>query len=55
MKVFNIERQDDKTGLSGLGVVAQGVEFDDGTCVVRWMGKIKTTVMHDNMESIITI
>lgn len=37
MRRFHIQRDVDVTGLSGTGVVAQGVEFDDGTTVVRWM------------------
>ena len=55
MKLFNIERKEDNSGLSGTGVVAQGVQFDDGLCVVRWLGKLHSTVMYDNIEAVQTI
>lgn len=29
-------RSEDETGISGTGVVAEGVEFLDGTVVIRW-------------------
>jgi len=36
MRCFQMIRDEDQTGISGTGVVAQGVEFDDGTVVIRW-------------------
>ena len=33
---FTIQRDVDVTGLSGTGPVADGVQFPDGTTVVRW-------------------
>jgi len=33
---FEVVRTQDVTGVSGTGVVAEGVEFTDGTTVVRW-------------------
>lgn len=36
MRLFELHRDVDRTGLSGTGVVAEGVEFSDGTTVVRW-------------------
>lgn len=33
---FEVHRQQDMTGVSGVGVVADGVQFPDGTTVVRW-------------------
>lgn len=52
MKIFNLVREQDNTGISGLGIVASGVEFDDGLCVLRWKGEYKTTVIHESIESI---
>jgi hypothetical protein len=37
MRAFRVVRDEDVTGVSGTGVVAEGVEFWDGTVVVRWM------------------
>lgn len=36
MRVFLLERTEDISGVSGTGVVAEGVEFWDGTCAMRW-------------------
>lgn len=36
MRRFEMHRDVDHSGLSGTGLVAEGVEFEDGTTVVRW-------------------
>ena len=33
---FHLQRDVDHSGMSGTGIVAEGVEFTDGTTVVRW-------------------
>ena len=35
-RTFHVQRDQDITGVSGTGVVADGCEFPDGTTVVRW-------------------
>lgn len=42
-KRFRVIRQKDFSGVSGVGHVADGVRFDDGTVVIRWRGKIAST------------
>jgi hypothetical protein len=49
---FRLDRQEDPTGVSGTGCVAQGVVFSDGTTVVRWMGDHPTTTTHPSIESV---
>jgi hypothetical protein len=60
---FRLNRVQDITGLSGTGIVAEGVEFSDGTSVVRWLssgvsvtnrerGVAPTTVIHPDIRSI---
>ncbi len=39
MRSFKVERKFDTTGVSGTGIVAEGVEFSDSTCVIRWITK----------------
>jgi hypothetical protein len=36
MRIFVLERNEDVSGVSGTGVVAEGVEFWDGSCAMRW-------------------
>jgi hypothetical protein len=43
---FSLVKNIDVSGLNGTGVVALGVEFPDGTAVLRWLGKYPTTTIH---------
>lgn len=54
MRTFRLVRNEDVTGVSGTGVVAEGVEFTDGCVVLRWVGKYPTSVVwHDRgVESV---
>jgi len=49
---FRLDRREDPTGVSGLGCVAQGCVFSDGTTVVRWLGEFPTTTVHPSVESV---
>lgn len=51
-RTFRLIRKEDPTGVSGTGHVADGVEFDDGTCVVRWHGEYPTTTLHGSLASV---
>jgi len=61
MRTFHLQRDVDMSGLSGTGIVAEGVEFDDGTTVVRWRevegahydrGVRATTVIFPNADAV---
>ena len=52
MKYFVLERFEDVSGISGLGIIAEGIIFSDGTVVYRWLSDIATTVFADNIETI---
>lgn len=61
---FVLDRQEDETGVSGTGVVAEGVEFSDGIVALRWIvppgrpgtGWPTSVVFHDRgMESVAAI
>ena len=63
-RVFWLVRDVDITGISGTGVVADGVQFPDGTVVMRWCavdnahakrGVKPTTQVHDDLESAIAL
>ncbi len=48
MKRFELHREIDETGVSGIGVVAEGAVFTDGTVAMRWMTQWPTSVVfHD--------
>ena len=60
MILFQLVRTEDATGISGVGAVAQGVEFDDGTVAMRWVapeGTVKavSTVIYDSLADVVAI
>lgn len=53
MRRFHLQRTHDETGVSGTGVVAQGVVFDDGHVALRWIvGDHRSTVVWESIESV---
>ena len=50
MRRFTLDRGHDESGVSGTGIVVEGVEFSDGKVVVRWLGEHCSTVVWDNFE-----
>lgn len=38
MKTFKVHRTKDVSGVSGTGIVAEGVVFPSGKCVIEWYG-----------------
>lgn len=44
MRIFQLHRETDPFNVTGTGHVADGVEFDDGTVVVRWRTATPSTV-----------
>lgn len=46
---FELHRSTDVTGVSGTGIVADGVEFDDDTVVLHWRGEHPSTVIWPNI------
>lgn len=53
---FRLVRDHDVSGVSGVGAVAEGVEFTDGSCVVRWTaGEHRSTVVWASVEDALAI
>lgn len=49
---FALAREHDVSGVSGTGIVAEGVCFTDGTCVVHWYGERRSTVVWSSIEDV---
>lgn len=47
---FELHRDEDETGVSGTGVVAEGVVFTDGKVALRWRTATASTTLFDNLE-----
>jgi hypothetical protein len=48
-RLFTLVRSEDVSGTSGVGVVAEGVEFSDGTCVLHWISQLRSIEICDNL------
>lgn len=50
MRRFYLARSEDPSGISGCGRVADGVQFGDGTCILRWLGPFPATAVWPGIE-----
>jgi hypothetical protein len=55
MRRFVLDRKEDVSGISGTGVVAEGVVFGDGTTVLRWTVEYQSTGVYDSISDVIMI
>lgn len=55
MKTFKLIRDTDVSGISGTGIVCEGVIFSDGRVAMRWLTDTATTVLFDCIEDVETI
>lgn len=52
MKTFVLNRKEDISGVSGTGVVAEGVEFIGGMCAIHWLGRYSTVEICQSMDDL---
>lgn len=52
---FQLERLNDVSGVSGVGIVADGVQWPDGKVTVRWRGPRPSTVCWDGMADVVAV
>lgn len=55
MRRFTLLRSIDVTGVSGTGIIAEGIRFSDDTVVIRWLGERSSTVLWHRMQDAIDI
>lgn len=55
MRTFELHRDVDASGVSGEGLVAEGVRFTDGTCALRWLTDTASTAIYDSAADLIAI
>lgn len=54
-RLFTLQRTEDVSGTSGLGIVAEGVEFSDGTCVLHWLSQLHSIEICANLHVVESI
>lgn len=52
MRVGHIQRHEDESGVSGVGRVAEWIEYSDGEVVVHWSSSTPSTNHYRNMKQV---
>lgn len=51
-RTFKPVRQEDETGISGVGVVAEGIEFSNGMCALCWLTAMHSVAVYPNVRQL---
>jgi len=51
-RVFYLVRLEDETGTSGTGIVADGVQFQDGTCSLCWATDVSSVAVYKSIDDV---
>jgi hypothetical protein len=52
MRLFELHRDVDSSGVSGTGIVAQGVEFDNGQCAMSWLCQWQSVAIYPDISTL---
>jgi hypothetical protein len=52
MRPFEINRYRDVAGVSGTGIVAEGVVFVDGQVALTWLGEVQGVTVYDSIADV---
>ena len=52
MKRFRLIRIEDPTGVSGTGLVAEGVVFTGGKCALHWLTAHQSVAVYDSLQAL---
>lgn len=55
MRRFLLNRRHDVNGISGTGIVAEGIEFSNGRCAMTWYGNVQSVTVYDRMRDLMKI
>lgn len=55
MRRFELHRDVDATGVSGTGVVAEGVESTNGYCALTWRTLNTSVAFYPNADTLVAI
>lgn len=55
MRRFLLKRTEDPTGISGVGIVAEGVLFSNMRCVLHWLSDVGSIGIYDTPEEMMEI
>lgn len=52
MRRFRLHRDTDESGVSGTGVVAEGVEFSTGQCALGWLTRVRSVAVYQSIADV---
>jgi hypothetical protein len=52
---FVLNRSEDLSGTSGVGVVAEGVRFSDGVVALHWITTLRSTAVYNSVDELVAI
>ena len=52
IRVYHLVRDEDESGVSGTGTVAEVFEASDGVCIVRWLSNMSSTNIYNNFKQV---
>lgn len=55
MRRFWLYRTDDESGVSGVGIVAEGTLYSTGKVTLCWVSALKSVAVYDSIDDLITI
>src|SRR5258708_2359947 len=55
LKRFYLERTLDPVGISGTGVIAEGVVFSNGKVVIQWLTEYQSIGIYDSISDVLSI
>ena len=55
MRRFYLQRDEDESGVSGIGRVAEGCEFDDGQVTMQWLSPKSSITVFRNIRNLRSI
>lgn len=50
MRKFVLEREEDESGVSGTGIVAEGVVFTNGFAVLSWLTPLTSVAVYHSID-----
>jgi hypothetical protein len=55
MRRFRLYRSVDVTGVSGVGTIAEGVEFNDGWVALRWCSQTPSMILYVDVADMLRV
>jgi hypothetical protein len=52
---FVLLRHKDESGISGTGIVAEGVQFSNGKCALSWLTDVSSVAVYESLKDVLRI